>query len=1544
MKHAYVVLLVYILILAPSLSIGLSFTFNNEASDLEGGTVIQDDVVIDASSSDAIDLAMMFFTETPSSDNGFYFVCRRGTDAVAYFGASSVLYFSEGAVVNLEFPGSQMVIPEGEEPAGSVTNYLLGNNETSWKRNIVDCSILRYSEIYPGIDLVYRIQDGNLKYEFVVKPYADASIIRMSYPDADNLDVQTDSLSVSLAEFSVSDTGLSTFQEVERSEVPSSFYLVDTHTIGFDVGGYDNSKELFIDPLLVYSTYLGGIGDDVGTDIAVENGFIYVTGYTESSTFPMQNANDSTWGGGYDCFVTKISPDGQSLIYSTYLGSTYDEQALGIAVEDGYVYVTGYTMTATFPLVNAYDSSFAGSNEAFVTKLATDGQTLVYSTFLGGSNSELANGIAVENGYVAITGYTNSPDLPTYNAYNATFAGGSSYDCFVSLFAPNGSSVIYCTYLGGIGTDIGYGVDLEEGVIFVTGGTESSNFPRESALYDVFSGGTSDCFVTKFAADGQSLEYSTFLGGTSSDTAYEIAAENGIAYITGWTGSSGFPVAYAYQQNIGGGADAFLTKLSSDGQTLVYSTYYGGSSNEYPHGLAVENGYAYITGSTTSSFPMKNAYDSSYNGAGDCFVAKFAVDGQDLVYSTYLGGAGADWTEAVAVENSRVYVTGQTTSSDLPLVNSYDITFGGFSNPDCLVAVFIDDSDMDGLSNEDEISYGTNPFCIDTDNDNYNDGYEIAHHSDPLDAHSYPGATSPSDYDIAYSSYIGGSGSEQVQVVQVVDDYIYLAGYTTSANFPMVNAWNSTYSLTCDAFIIKLTPDGQSIVYSTYIGGINDDTLETLSVHEGCVFIGGYTNSPNFPTYLAYDATFNGTQDAFLMKLASDGSSPEFSTLLGGSSYIDRIYDLRVENGYIYVTGETYSTNFPTMNAYDSTRGASTDAFLSKFTPDGQSLVYSTYLGGNGQDQGIQIAVENGVVYISGMTGSSDFPLVQEFDGTFAGGSEGFLTKFAPDGKSIVLSSYIGGSNLENVQGMCVERGIAFLTGGTSSTDFPVVNALYPAYMGSGMNSGFLAKVNTNVSRVVYCTYLTGSGQVSPWAISVEDSTVCISGYTDSTDFPITAGHTMPCDPSSIDVFVTKFAPDGQSLLFSTCIGGTGIDKVWSIDYISGRLYIAGYTQSADFPCQLAYSVTAAGADDGFLAVYDIDSDGDSLPDFSESILGTDSLAIDSDNDNFLDAYEVAYGSDPNDALDYPAIPQAWYDAIYADLDGNASLIQNLIDWSNSNYSLLVAVMQQLDDNATLLIQVIAWLDGNHSAIETLFTQLDGNATLLLNTVNALNENSSLIENLLSWSAGNETLLLNVIDQVNALEPTDLTQILAWLDGNHTAIETLFTYVEGNATLLLSVIASVNANSAEMDVLAALISGNIILLNSINATHIEDFDELRGLVDELGISVGDTDYDGLDDLDELYYGTDPLCIDTDNDNLNDAFEIKLGTDPLDDDSDADTYLDGIEVIAGSDPLDPLSYPGSTQGIDPLVMMLVIGGIGGIAIVLIFVFWRKVRKS
>ena len=1451
--------ILFVLVIAPMTTMFMVPTTNADSTtsfiDIPEEVV---DAVPDTLPDEDVDLSMMFFTETPTSENGLYYVCRRGTDAIAYFGASSVMYLAGDTVFTLEFPGSNMVIPETENPTGSVTNYLLGNDPSNWKTGVEDCSLIRYTNIYPGIDLLYKLDDGNLKYEFVVAPNANPGLIQMRYPDASMLDVQGDSLTVSKSEFSFSDTGLFTFQG--DAEVSSAFQLLDMNTIVFHVGSYDETQVLTIDPILAYSTFLGGSLDDSGTDIVVDEGYIYITGYTKSVGFPTENAFNSTHSGNADCFVTKLAADGQSLIYSTFLGGSLDDYSYSLAIENGYAYIAGLAESTNFPTTtNALNETPNGGYDLFVAKIHTNGQALNYSTYLGGTGHDYRCYIAVEDGYAYITGEMASTDFPTtVNAYDSTYNGGMR-DSFVTKLNLAGDGLVYSTILGGSQSDNGNDITVDNGFAIVTGETYSSDYPALNG-YDTSHNGYYDAFVTKVAVDGQSLIFSTFFGGSDgSEYCYDMAMDDEYIYITGTTGSDDLPMVNSFDSTHNGGWDAYVAKLTKDGQNLAYSTYIGGTDTDRAYAIAVEDGYAYITGETYSTdYPLLDEYatDDVYV---DCVVTKLAVDGESLEYSTYIGGLGVDQGFGIDVEKGSAYVTGQTQSSDFPTVDAYNSTHGGAY--DCFVSILSEDSDFDSLSDWHEGLYGTNPLLVDSDIDGHSDAYEISEGTDPLDPYSYPGVTSNSEYIMAYSSYVSGSSQDRIESIRVEDGYIYLSGRTSSSNFPMVNAWNSTYGGETDVFIVKMSEDGQSLIFSTFVGGISYDASNEIDVYDGCVFCTGSTYSSNFPTYLAYDNIYNGNGDGFLFKLAADGSALEFSTFLGGSGS-DNPQDMRVEDGYAYLTGTASSTDFPTVNAYDST-SVSSDAFVTKFALDGQSLVYSTYLGGDtSSDSSYAISVEDGFAYVGGTTWSSDFPMENPFDDSIAS-SEAFLTKLSQDGSSLVYSTYIGGVGYDYINALSVDRGFAHLTGVTSSDDFPLSNALYPT-RDFGTLTGFVAKMNTDGLSFVYSTYLAGTGDVTPTDIVTDKGHVIVTGYTIDTEFPTTSGHTYNCDPSSVDSFVTKFSLDGQELLYSTCFGGTDTDYSRAVDTYDGRLYVAGYTQSDDFPTIVAYNDTRGGGDDGFVTIFDIDSDFDSLPDFTEEIIGTNMFAVDSDGDNYLDSYEFYYGSDPLDSMSVPAMPQEWFDAIYVDLDGNATLIQ---------------------------------------------------------------------------------------------------QILTWMDGNHTAIETLFNYVEGNATLLLDTIAAVGENTDQLVILAALISQNTDLLSTLNATHIGDIDQIWDILDMLGVTVGDSDYDGLNDLEEIALGTDVLCIDTDCDNLNDAYEVKIGTDPLDDDSDDDSYLDGAEVLAGTDPLDALSYPGSdttttgstettttttttTSDADGTGMIIVVGiaGVGVVGIVVALSIMKKRRVS
>jgi len=434
---------------------------------------------------------------------------------------------------------------------------------------------------------------------------------------------------------------------------------------GFDVACYEKSESLIIDPILVYSTYLGGSLFDTGAGIALDGaGCAYVTGKTSSADFPTEGALYTYFGGSSDVFVTKLNPDGTALVYSTYLGGSSADEANGIAVNSaGCAYVTGYTCSADFPTEKPlYSCSFG----AFVTKLNAEGTALVYSTYLRYDGLDCyAYDIAVDSsGCAYVTGGIRWEDFPE---------SGPSTDAFATKLNAEGTALVYSIRLAGSSDDWAKGIAVDStGCAYVTGGTYSADFPTKNALY-AYSGST-DAFVTKLNAEGTALVYSTYLGGSWPDVGWGIAVDSaGCAYVTGRTNSADFPTEGALYVYSGGYGDAFVTKLNAEGTALVYSLYLGGSELDRAYGIEVDiAGGAYVTGKTDSAdFPTEGALYIYSGGYGDAFVTKLNADGTALVYSTYLGGTSDDGGGGIAVDGSGcAYVTGRTYSADFPTYNA----------------------------------------------------------------------------------------------------------------------------------------------------------------------------------------------------------------------------------------------------------------------------------------------------------------------------------------------------------------------------------------------------------------------------------------------------------------------------------------------------------------------------------------------------------------------------------------------------------------------------------------------------------------------------------------------------------------------------------------------------------------------------------------------------------------------------------------------------------------------------------------------------------
>jgi hypothetical protein len=600
---------------------------------------------------------------------------------------------AEMAVVRMQLlggnPGAQ---PSGVDRLPGVVNYFVGNDPSKWQTRIPTYAQVQYQDVYPGIGLVYYGNKQQLEYDFRIAPEANPQQIRLAFVGAQSVNVDAmGELAVQAGGQVLRQQPPVAYQDVAgvRREVTAGF-VVQGLQVSFALGAYDHRLPLVIDPVLAYSTFLGGSGDESGNGIAVDGaGDAFVTGYTQSPNFPTSNPLQPGLRGSSNVFVAKLSPDGSTLVYSTYLGGS-STQFLGdvgndIAVDaSGDAFVTGVTNSPDFPTVNALQARMSGFQNAFVTELTPDSSALVYSTYLGGTGGDSGNGIALDAaGDAFVTGTTGSSDFPTVNPFQPALAGFFATNVFVAELMPGGSALVYSTYLGG-GNDTGMGIAVDAaGDAFVTGSTSSRNFPTANALQPALGGaGATNAFVAELTPNGSALVYSTYLGGGTYDIGNAIAVDaSGDAFVTGLARSPDFPMLKPLQSALGGFQNAFVAELTLGGSALVYSTFLGGNSTDIGAGIAVDaDGNAFVTGATGSlNFPQVSPFQGAYGGgAFDAFVAELLPDGAGLVFSGYLGGSSLDTALGIALDPAgNAYVIGQTISHNFPTVNPVQSAFGG---------------------------------------------------------------------------------------------------------------------------------------------------------------------------------------------------------------------------------------------------------------------------------------------------------------------------------------------------------------------------------------------------------------------------------------------------------------------------------------------------------------------------------------------------------------------------------------------------------------------------------------------------------------------------------------------------------------------------------------------------------------------------------------------------------------------------------------------------------------------------------------------------
>jgi hypothetical protein len=598
----------------------------------------------------------------------------------------------------------------GEDPLPTKVNYFIGNDPKKWRTNVRTYAKVRYQNVYPGIDLVYYGSNRQVEYDFDVAPGADANQIQFSVTGADSLNVDAQgNLVLTKGTNQLHFQAPNIYQEVAgfRLKVVGSYSLKDSTHVGFTVAPHDSSKTLVIDPVLVYSTFLGGRGDDQANAIVVDSiGNAYVTGTTDSPDFPLANL------GGFNpdqtrMFVTKLDVSGSALLYADYFGGTSgDDYPYSIAVDsNGNAYVTGLAYSSDFSVLNAYQPNLAGYANAFLTKFSADGSSLVYSTFLGGSNFDFAQALAVDSaGEATIAGYATSTNFPLANAFQSSIAPDENniwgVYSFFSRFSADGSSLIYSSYLAGnldaqfcYGDGCGpysdiTGLGLDgSGNLYIAGNTNTFNFPITPGAYMTTNPGSNnnyEPFVSKFDTSG-GIVYSSYFGGNGYAQASAIAVDsNGGAYITGYDqGNDNFPITATTicNPNTQSCSGMFVTKFDSAGATLVYSTYLGQNNNSSGVSIQVDaSGDAYVIGSDGSSgqYAPVNPIEG-YIGGQDILLMEIDPLASTQLFATYLGGGVYDDPAGLALDsNGAIYVTGGTQSQFFPVTQSaFQSSWGG---------------------------------------------------------------------------------------------------------------------------------------------------------------------------------------------------------------------------------------------------------------------------------------------------------------------------------------------------------------------------------------------------------------------------------------------------------------------------------------------------------------------------------------------------------------------------------------------------------------------------------------------------------------------------------------------------------------------------------------------------------------------------------------------------------------------------------------------------------------------------------------------------
>jgi hypothetical protein len=669
----------------------------------------------------------------PAGASGADFVARGAGYAVFVRGASATLVLrdDEGRTRRLRIAvagAPEDVRAVGADPLPGRVHRLVGA-PAEWRTDLVSFARIVVSGVAPGVDLVWRGNEGRLEYDLVVAPGADPEAVEMEVQpgevalDGDALILRTRGVELRQPAPVIVQTG----SDGSRTRVEGRYEIRRPGRVGFRVGAYDAARPLVIDPVLVYSAFVGGNGFDEARGAALDrDGNLYLTGETLSTNFPLAGPFDGNGPDGFsESFVVKIAPSGTQRVYATYLGGSADERSYTLDVDrDGNVVLGGHTESPDFPTTaGALSRTLASADgDGFVTRLNAQGSGLLYSTYLGGNGLDHAIGVDADfAGFIYVTGSTGSTDFPLVNPVQSQRRGGvDAYVARIDPSLPGAAQLVYSTYLGGGSQDRGWSIAADAlGRAVAVGGTGSSNFPTANAL-DPVGNGVLDAFVVRLNPAG-ALVYSTFLGGDGAEEAFGVALDGGgNAIVVGYTDSqTGFVTVNAVQPVKGAGTDAFVAKLDPSGASRLYATFLGGSADDSGDDVDVDRcGRAYVTGTTASpDFPLRLPLQGQPAGGEDAFASVLPPGGGQLLFSTYFGGTANEHGQGIRVPgcSGDVFLVGTVDSRSFPRTSgSVQRRFGGTPSDGFVARIGLDPDD-DGLTDVVEAAEGRNPAVRDND-------------------------------------------------------------------------------------------------------------------------------------------------------------------------------------------------------------------------------------------------------------------------------------------------------------------------------------------------------------------------------------------------------------------------------------------------------------------------------------------------------------------------------------------------------------------------------------------------------------------------------------------------------------------------------------------------------------------------------------------------------------------------------------------------------------------------------------------------------------